>query len=204
MTVEPLQDDEIRAVATVNRDPIAVVCAELMRRGRMPSVSELMLGTATWSWVCRFCFVLLMLLMLLLLLLWWCVFCKKIVFFFLSLWWFVGSYVSFSGFSFLAFKGFLAIVCWDTHHFPYGHSGDGAPETHHETSPVLVPHPISITYIPRLWYFHSLHLKNIIIYIPTIAMIYENFHEIAQWSRWLCPIDTLTRHTSSPRWTPRC
>ena len=57
MTVEPLQDDEIRAVATVNRDPIAVVCAELMRRGRMPSVSELMLGTATWSWVCRFCFV---------------------------------------------------------------------------------------------------------------------------------------------------
>ena len=45
-----LQDDEIRAVATVNRDPIAVVCAELMRRGRMPSVSELMLGTATWTW----------------------------------------------------------------------------------------------------------------------------------------------------------
>lgn len=43
------QDDEIRAVATVNRDPIAVVCAELMRRGRMPSVSELMLGTVTWS-----------------------------------------------------------------------------------------------------------------------------------------------------------
>lgn len=39
------QDDEIRAVATVNRDPIAVVCAELMRRGRMPSVSELMLGS---------------------------------------------------------------------------------------------------------------------------------------------------------------
>lgn len=39
------EDDEIRAVATVNRDPIAVVCAELMRRGRMPSVSELMLGT---------------------------------------------------------------------------------------------------------------------------------------------------------------
>ena len=47
------EDDEIRAVATVNRDPIAVVCAELMRRGRMPSVSELMLGTVTWrlqSW----------------------------------------------------------------------------------------------------------------------------------------------------------
>ena len=42
------EDDEIRAVATVNRDPIAVVCAELMRRGRMPSVSELMLGTVTW------------------------------------------------------------------------------------------------------------------------------------------------------------
>lgn len=39
------EDDEIRAVATVNRDPIAVVCAELMKRGRMPSVSELMLGT---------------------------------------------------------------------------------------------------------------------------------------------------------------
>lgn len=39
------EDDEIRAVATVNRDPVAVACAELMRRGRMPRVSELMLGT---------------------------------------------------------------------------------------------------------------------------------------------------------------
>lgn len=38
------EDDEIRAVATVNRDPVAVACAELMRRGRMPKVSELMLG----------------------------------------------------------------------------------------------------------------------------------------------------------------
>jgi len=39
------QDDEIRAVATVNRDPVAVAVAELMRRGKMPKVSELMLGT---------------------------------------------------------------------------------------------------------------------------------------------------------------
>jgi len=39
------EDDEIRAVATVNRDPVAVACAELMRRGKMPRVSELMLGT---------------------------------------------------------------------------------------------------------------------------------------------------------------
>ncbi|CAJ1378880.1 unnamed protein product [Effrenium voratum] len=39
------EDDEVRAVATVNRDPVAVVVAELMRRGQMPSVSELMLGT---------------------------------------------------------------------------------------------------------------------------------------------------------------
>jgi len=38
------EDDEIRAVATVNRDPVAVACAELMRRGQMPKVSELMLG----------------------------------------------------------------------------------------------------------------------------------------------------------------
>jgi len=39
------EDDEIRAVATVNRDPVAVACAELMRRGKMPKVSELVLGT---------------------------------------------------------------------------------------------------------------------------------------------------------------
>lgn len=38
------EDNEIRAVATVNRDPVAVACAELMRRGQMPSVSELVLG----------------------------------------------------------------------------------------------------------------------------------------------------------------
>lgn len=38
------EDDEIRAVATVDRDPVAVACAELMRRGQMPKVSELMLG----------------------------------------------------------------------------------------------------------------------------------------------------------------
>lgn len=38
------QNDEIRAVATVNRDPVAVACAELMRRNKMPKVSELMLG----------------------------------------------------------------------------------------------------------------------------------------------------------------
>jgi len=38
------EDDDIRAVATVNRDPVAVACAELMRRGKMPKVSELMLG----------------------------------------------------------------------------------------------------------------------------------------------------------------
>lgn len=39
-----VEGNEIRAVATVNRDPVAVACAELMRRGKMPSVSELMLG----------------------------------------------------------------------------------------------------------------------------------------------------------------
>lgn len=38
------EDDEIRAVATVNRDPVAVACAELMRRGKMPKVSELLMG----------------------------------------------------------------------------------------------------------------------------------------------------------------
>jgi len=38
------EDDEIRAVCTVNKDPVAVACAELMRRGQMPKVSELMLG----------------------------------------------------------------------------------------------------------------------------------------------------------------
>lgn len=38
------EDDEIRAVATVNKDPVAVACAELMRRGKMPKVSELILG----------------------------------------------------------------------------------------------------------------------------------------------------------------
>jgi len=39
------ENDEIRAVATVNRDPVAVACAELMRRGKMPSASELLMGT---------------------------------------------------------------------------------------------------------------------------------------------------------------
>merc|ERR1711972_35663 len=39
------EDDEIRAVATVNKDPIAVACAELMRRGKMPKASELLIGT---------------------------------------------------------------------------------------------------------------------------------------------------------------
>merc|ERR1712039_994719 len=39
-----VEDDEIRAVATVNRDPVAVACAELMRRGKMPKVSELIMG----------------------------------------------------------------------------------------------------------------------------------------------------------------
>merc|ERR1712151_857171 len=38
------EDDEIRAVATVNKDPLAVACAELMRRGKMPKVSELLMG----------------------------------------------------------------------------------------------------------------------------------------------------------------
>jgi len=40
------QDDEVQAVATVNKDPVAVACAELMRRGKMPKVSELMIGVA--------------------------------------------------------------------------------------------------------------------------------------------------------------
>lgn len=38
------QDDRIWAVATVNRDSIAVACAELMRMNKMPKVSEIMLG----------------------------------------------------------------------------------------------------------------------------------------------------------------
>lgn len=38
------EGDEIRAVATLNRDPIAVASGELMRRGMMPTVSELMWG----------------------------------------------------------------------------------------------------------------------------------------------------------------
>jgi len=40
------QDDEVQAVATINKDPLAVACAELMRRGKMPKVSELMVGVA--------------------------------------------------------------------------------------------------------------------------------------------------------------
>jgi len=40
------ENDEVRAVATVNKDPLAVACAELMRKGKMPKVSELMLGVA--------------------------------------------------------------------------------------------------------------------------------------------------------------
>jgi len=39
-----VEGDEIRAVATVNRDPLAAACAELMRRGMMPKVSEVMVG----------------------------------------------------------------------------------------------------------------------------------------------------------------
>mmetsp|Transcript_26357 Transcript_26357/g.87351 ORF Transcript_26357/g.87351 Transcript_26357/m.87351 type:complete len:643 (+) Transcript_26357:87-2015(+) len=39
------ENDEIRAVATVNRDPIAVACAELMRRDKMPKASEILIGT---------------------------------------------------------------------------------------------------------------------------------------------------------------
>merc|ERR1719203_2239847 len=38
------QENEIRAVATINKDPVAVACAELMRRGQMPKVSELLMG----------------------------------------------------------------------------------------------------------------------------------------------------------------
>lgn len=38
------QNDEICAVATINRDPIAVACAELMRRGKMPKASEVIIG----------------------------------------------------------------------------------------------------------------------------------------------------------------
>ncbi len=37
--------DMIVAVATVGRDPVAVACAELMRKGLMPSPSEIQLGT---------------------------------------------------------------------------------------------------------------------------------------------------------------
>eukprot|EP00811_Abedinium_folium_P002005 NODE_1183_length_2573_cov_3.412919.p1 GENE.NODE_1183_length_2573_cov_3.412919~~NODE_1183_length_2573_cov_3.412919.p1 ORF type:complete len:671 (-),score=203.64 NODE_1183_length_2573_cov_3.412919:559-2460(-) len=39
------ENDEVRAVATVNRDPVAVACAELMRRGKMPKVSEFVVGS---------------------------------------------------------------------------------------------------------------------------------------------------------------
>lgn len=38
------EDDEIRAVATMNQDPVAVACAELMRRGKMPRASEVLVG----------------------------------------------------------------------------------------------------------------------------------------------------------------
>merc|ERR1711879_268979 len=37
-------DDRIWAVATVNKDSVAVACAELMRLNKMPKVSEVMLG----------------------------------------------------------------------------------------------------------------------------------------------------------------
>lgn len=40
------ENDEVTAVATVNRDPVSVACSELIRRGKMPKVSELMLGVA--------------------------------------------------------------------------------------------------------------------------------------------------------------
>eukprot|EP00747_Dinoflagellata_sp_TGD_P185440 gnl/TRDRNA2_/TRDRNA2_41992_c0_seq2.p1 gnl/TRDRNA2_/TRDRNA2_41992_c0~~gnl/TRDRNA2_/TRDRNA2_41992_c0_seq2.p1 ORF type:complete len:692 (+),score=105.19 gnl/TRDRNA2_/TRDRNA2_41992_c0_seq2:289-2076(+) len=40
-----VQGDEVRAVATVNRDPMAVASGELMRRGKFPKVSEILLGT---------------------------------------------------------------------------------------------------------------------------------------------------------------
>eukprot|EP00747_Dinoflagellata_sp_TGD_P182333 gnl/TRDRNA2_/TRDRNA2_36551_c0_seq1.p1 gnl/TRDRNA2_/TRDRNA2_36551_c0~~gnl/TRDRNA2_/TRDRNA2_36551_c0_seq1.p1 ORF type:complete len:556 (-),score=109.75 gnl/TRDRNA2_/TRDRNA2_36551_c0_seq1:150-1763(-) len=38
-------DDEVRAVATVNKDKIAATSGELMKRGKFPKVSEIMLGT---------------------------------------------------------------------------------------------------------------------------------------------------------------
>mmetsp|Transcript_91000 Transcript_91000/g.199350 ORF Transcript_91000/g.199350 Transcript_91000/m.199350 type:complete len:632 (+) Transcript_91000:62-1957(+) len=38
------ENNEIRAVATVNQDPVAVACAELMRRDQMPKASEILIG----------------------------------------------------------------------------------------------------------------------------------------------------------------
>jgi len=40
-----LSKNVISAVATVGRDPVAVACSELMRKGLMPSPSEIQLGT---------------------------------------------------------------------------------------------------------------------------------------------------------------
>lgn len=40
-----LEGNRIQAVATVDRDQVAVACAELMQRDVMPTYAELMLGS---------------------------------------------------------------------------------------------------------------------------------------------------------------
>merc|ERR1712224_462188 len=39
------EEDDIRAVVTVNRDSVCAACAELMRHNQMPKVSHLLIGT---------------------------------------------------------------------------------------------------------------------------------------------------------------
>lgn len=43
------QKDQVRAVATMARDPVAVVCGELMRLKKMPTASELKSGKVATS-----------------------------------------------------------------------------------------------------------------------------------------------------------
>jgi len=40
-----LEGNKVQAVATVDRDPVAVACVELMQRDMMPTYSELMFGS---------------------------------------------------------------------------------------------------------------------------------------------------------------
>jgi NADPH-dependent 2,4-dienoyl-CoA reductase/sulfur reductase-like enzyme len=48
-----IEQDEVKAVATLNSDSMAVICAETMRRGAMPRVHEIMLGVVNADVILR-------------------------------------------------------------------------------------------------------------------------------------------------------